>query len=284
MRFYGVWPPGHTFYIYWEVETMKRVISLHSAISMKRAVICFLIAAMCFFLCGLTICAAAAEQDTAPKPITEDDVVGEWINTADGQGIIVFDEDGTGMYDYFIVSSIPRSFSWSLDGDTLSFIYPQKTLTYKVDQNNGTLELDWSSGIYIPIEDYVEQATVITNTGEEEQLLGRDLITALRENQLRFEHNYVGAEVTVISTVTGVEGETTLNGRYYESAVSLAGAWFVETSKNEPLLYELNVGDTVKVTGHLRDGFLEKLWISDSTIELWTEEADPISSTQPDTK
>lgn len=259
---------------------MKRVISFRPVISKKRTVLCFLIAAMCFSLCGFTSCAAAAEQDAAPteqdaapEPITEDDIIGEWINTSDGQGIIVFNEDGTGMYDYFVVSSIPRSFSWSLDGDTLSFIYTQKTMQYTLHYNNGTLELDWSSGIYIPIEDYVEQVTIITNTGEEEQLLGRDLITSLRENQLRFEHNYVGAEVTVISTVTGVEGETTLNGRYYESAVDLAGGWFVETSKSNPLLYELNIGDTVKVTGSLRDGFLEKLWIFDSTIELWTEES-----------
>ncbi len=113
--------------------------------------------------------------------------------------------------------------------------------------------------------DAIDTAEIVRNDGEHETTTGADVLDVWKGNELKFQKLYGGALVTIISTVEQVSDGMTLNGRAYEAAVSLAGGWFVEAEKDNDLLTELSVGDTVKVTGRITDCFMsDRIWLLNS--------------------
>ena len=99
------------------------------------------------------------------------------------------------------------------------------------------------------------KATVITNSGETKEMTFAEIRDIIDSNSIQFEDEYVGADITVSSTVTEVGGLYELQSWFdCEAYVKLeAGSiianWFYPTTRDYAAT--LSVGDEITVSGKI---------------------------------
>lgn len=99
------------------------------------------------------------------------------------------------------------------------------------------------------------KATVVTNSGETKQMTLEEIKDIAESNSILFEKEYVGADITVTSTITKIGGAFLLQSWFdCEAYVELdAGdtisCWFHPV--REEYAATLNVGDTITVSGKI---------------------------------
>ena len=81
-----------------------------------------------------------------------------------------------------------------------------------------------------------ERAYVLNNKGETEVLRGEDIHAVRDENQIYYEKTYIGAMVTVISTVEKIASDKTVFledlSYFCKAVVFLEGGWIVSVPEN----------------------------------------------------
>ena len=98
-------------------------------------------------------------------------------------------------------------------------------------------------------------ATVITNSGQTKQMTLREIKDIYESNSLLFEKEYVGADITVTSTITKIGGSFELTSWFKcEAYVELdasdsVGCWFHPVREEYALT--LSVGDEITVSGKI---------------------------------
>lgn len=99
------------------------------------------------------------------------------------------------------------------------------------------------------------KATVVTNSGETKQMTLAEIKGVVESNSLLFEKEYVGADITVTSTITKIGGAFLLTSwfeceAYLElDASDNAGCWFKPVTEDYALT--LSVGDEITVSGKI---------------------------------
>ncbi len=98
------------------------------------------------------------------------------------------------------------------------------------------------------------KATVTTNSGEVKELTLDEIKDIEESNTVLFEEEYVGADITVTSTITKVGGAYMLRSwfdcdAYLELESGSTGCFFKPITEEEASTY--NVGDTVTVSGKI---------------------------------
>lgn len=99
------------------------------------------------------------------------------------------------------------------------------------------------------------KATVTTNSGETKQMTLAEIKGVAESNSLLFEKEYVGADITVTSTITKIGGAFLLTSwfeceAYLElDASDNVGCWFKPVTEDYALT--LSVGDEITVTGKI---------------------------------
>ena len=73
-------------------------------------------------------------------------------------------------------------------------------------------------------------------------------------NEIKFENEFLRKEATVTGKISEISGACTYNGLEVDSYIKIGLCW-INTSGYEDILAELNVGDTVTVSGLLGEGF-----------------------------
>lgn len=73
-------------------------------------------------------------------------------------------------------------------------------------------------------------------------------------NEIKFENEFLRKEATVTGKISEISGACTYNGLEVDSYIEIGQCW-INTSGYEDILAELNVGDTVTVSGLLGEGF-----------------------------
>ena len=97
-------------------------------------------------------------------------------------------------------------------------------------------------------------ATVQTNSGERKQMTLRELRDVEESNSILFEDEYIGADITVTSTITKIGGAYRLTSwfdcdAYVELDAGNIGCFFKPVT--EAYAKTLNVGDTITVSGKI---------------------------------
>lgn len=97
-------------------------------------------------------------------------------------------------------------------------------------------------------------ATVQTNSGERKQMTLQELRHIEETNSILFEDEYIGADITVTSTITKIGGAFRLTSwfdcdAYVELDAGNIGCFFKPIS--EEYAKTLNVGDTITVSGKI---------------------------------
>lgn len=104
-------------------------------------------------------------------------------------------------------------------------------------------------------EEKTIQAKVITNSGQTQQMTLQEILDIADTNSLLFEKEYVGAKITVTSTITRIGGSFELTSWFQcEAFVELKssdgmGCWFHPV--REAYALTLNVGDEITVSGRI---------------------------------
>lgn len=110
------------------------------------------------------------------------------------------------------------------------------------DNNNGS-------------DEKIIQARVVTNSGQTKQMTLQEILDIADTNSLLFEKEYVGAKISVTSTITRIGGSFELTSWFQcEAFVELKssdgmGCWFHPV--REAYALTLNVGDKITVNGRI---------------------------------
>lgn len=97
-------------------------------------------------------------------------------------------------------------------------------------------------------------ATVKTNSGETKQMTLQEIKTIGETNSILFESEYIGADITVTSTITEIGGAYRLTSwfdcdAYVKLEGNNIGCFFKPIT--EEYAKTLNVGDTITVSGKI---------------------------------
>lgn len=97
-------------------------------------------------------------------------------------------------------------------------------------------------------------ATVQTNSGERKQMTLQELRNIEETNSILFENEYIGADITVTSTITKIGGAFRLTSwfdcdAYVELDAGNIGCFFKPIT--EEYAKTLKVGDTITVSGKI---------------------------------
>jgi TolA-binding protein len=95
--------------------------------------------------------------------------------------------------------------------------------------------------------------TVIKSDGEIEETTIEDLLQAHTDNELRFQDNYVNAQVILTGAVSEIDTNETVfvDDLAYSPKVTvhLDGGWVIGVPSTNELVAELSAGDTIQVIG-----------------------------------
>ena len=97
-------------------------------------------------------------------------------------------------------------------------------------------------------------ATVTTNSGEMKQMTLQEIKAIEESNSILFEDEYIGADITVTSTITKIGGAFRLSSwfdceAYVELEAGSFGCFFKPIT--EEYARTLSVGDTITVSGKI---------------------------------
>lgn len=111
-----------------------------------------------------------------------------------------------------------------------------------------------SSGVTDGKNDDKVLATVTTNSGETKQMTLQQIKDVEETNSILFENEYIGADITVTSTITKIGGAFKLTSwfdcdAYIELEANDLGCFFKPIT--EEYATTLNVGDTITVSGKI---------------------------------
>ena len=98
------------------------------------------------------------------------------------------------------------------------------------------------------------KATVVTNSGETKEMTLDEIKEIEESNSVLFEEEYVGADISVTSTIEKIGGAYMLRSwfecdAYLELESGSTGCFFKPITEDEAKTY--NVGDTVTVSGKI---------------------------------
>ena len=98
------------------------------------------------------------------------------------------------------------------------------------------------------------KATVVTNSGETKEMTLDEIKEIEESNSVLFEEEYVGADISVTSTIEKIGGAYMLRSwfecdAYLELESGSTGCFFKPITEDEAKTY--NVGDTVTVSGNI---------------------------------
>ena len=123
-----------------------------------------------------------------------------------------------------------------------------------------------------PAEDVKAKVTTANGT---EYLTAKELCDINSSNAIRFDNTYWSASVTVTGTVNRIEGPISINGTYYNWALYVEGGqadWFIGDDQyntsmvSKDVLAELNIGDSVEITGEIVGASMGQCNISNGMI------------------
>ncbi|MBQ3088210.1 MAG: hypothetical protein IJC36_01105, partial [Clostridia bacterium] len=98
------------------------------------------------------------------------------------------------------------------------------------------------------------KATITTNSGETKEMTLDEIKEIEETNSILFEEEYVGAEITLTSTITKIGGAYMLRSwfecdAYLELESGSTGCFFKPITEEEASTF--NVGDTITVSGKI---------------------------------
>lgn len=121
------------------------------------------------------------------------------------------------------------------------------------------------------------KGTLINNQGDPEFLTAKELCDLSDGNNISFEKKYWCAYTTVIGKINEIEGACSINGTHYDWTVTIDGGacdWFIGKTKyntstvTENFLADLNVGDTVEISGEIVGASFNEVDLSNGTISV----------------
>ena len=96
--------------------------------------------------------------------------------------------------------------------------------------------------------------SVGTVTVEGTEYTIEELSQLASNNEIRFDNEFLRKEATVTGKISEISGACIYNGLEVDSYIEIGQCW-INTSGYEDILAELNVGDTVTLSGLLGQGF-----------------------------
>lgn len=231
---------------------------------MKKLIAIVLIFVLCLSLCA---CGASKSQDDNIQDANSQDMYKEALMNEVWKDVFTgytceFYENGTGK------NTVGRSFTWEIKDSQLFIVY-ENTYTYSFITENDILRFASIDGseLYVAESNYeevcatVERPTgkITDNEGNVVELLPKELLTIHKSNKAKFDHLYLGANITFVGTVKKVNTEFTSNGGtfVYDSIIFEEG-WevYLLHDSHKEILISLDVGDKLEVSSQIAGCFM----------------------------